>query len=404
MNVGCKVNRVEIDDIAAELIAAGADLVDDGSADAVIVNTCTVTGEAEKKTRKAVRRVLGSNARAKVYVTGCAAALDPDEFIAMDARVRVAGKSSLAAMIRSELMGGAPSVAGHPGLRLGGGFCNRVGIKVQDGCDNACTYCIVHVARGHSSSVPLPQVVEEARRYAAAGARELVLTGINLGAYESEGAHLSDLVLRLLGEIGAARLRISSIEPRDVDERLIEVMASAEGAVCRHLHLPLQSGSSKVLREMARPYDADGYLALVERLRAAMPMVSLSTDIIVGFPGETNDDFASTLALAEAAHFSRIHVFRYSKRAGTPAAARADQVESAVALERARLLSACGTRLSMDDARRRIGTREYVLVEEGRKGTTESYHEVRFAKSSADVGSLVDCNLTELSSDGMFVV
>lgn len=423
VNLGCKVNRVESDSFAAALIARGGQPVDEADAQLVVVNTCSVTGEAEKKARKAVRRALRANASAVVAVTGCAAAIDPDAFASMDGRVHVMGKRELACAIASgafEVERGreaaptedvredacgdegttpsgdapapAPSAAALTAapspapLPLGAGFRTRVGVKVQDGCDNACTYCIVHVARGRSTSRPAAAVETECAALAAAGVKEIVLTGINLGAYRdpSTGMRLPGLLRLLLACTAAAcppdealpRLRISSIEPRNVDAELVDLLASSEGRVCRHLHLPLQAGSDRVLRQMARPYSRARFLELAEELHARVPGISLSTDLIVGFPGETDDDFRDTLDAARRCRFSRLHVFPYSRREGTPAAARDDQVAPEVKVARARELRELGEELRAQDYERRVGTEEYVLVEDGGRATTESYHEV----------------------------
>ena len=329
VNLGCKVNRVESDDAAARLALRGVE-TPEASADLIVVNTCTVTGEAEKKTRKAVRRALRANDHARVLVTGCAAAIDAAFYEALDERVSVVGKAQLAQAIDA-LFDEAPFSPGEDApLHIGSGFRTRVGVKVQDGCDNACTYCIVHVARGRATSRPADDVVRECAAYARAGAREIVLTGINLGSYcdggrrDPSAIRLAALLRRLLDETAdlhapgeaPARFRVSSIEPRDVDDALIDLLASADGRVCRHLHLPLQAGSSKVLREMARPYDAERFVALVERLYLRIPQLALSTDIIAGFPGETDAEFQETLDVARASHRDA------RRRARRPGAAR----------------------------------------------------------------------------------
>lgn len=438
VNLGCKVNRVESDDAAARLAACGVE-TPEAEADLIVVNTCTVTGEAEKKTRKAVRRALRANDRARVLVTGCAAAIDAAFYEALDHRVTVVGKAQLADAIRdwcearpsqgsadepadpanapaarTEEPAGSPSGAAReaspsseaPLLHIGSGFRTRVGVKVQDGCDNACTYCIVHVARGRATSRPADEVVRECAAYARAGAGEIVLTGINLGSYcdgerrDPSATRLAGLLRRLLDETadlhepGAfpVRFRISSVEPRDVDDALIDLLAAADGRVCRHLHLPLQAGSSKVLREMARPYDAERFRALVERLYAAVPELALSTDIIAGFPGETDAEFQETLALARACRFAKIHAFPYSRRAGTPAAARADQVPAEVKAARAAALRALGDELRASERARRMGTVELALVEEGGVAMSESYFELP-APVGAPLGTLVKATM-----------
>lgn len=420
VNLGCKVNRVESDAFAAGLLARGC-VETDGAADVVVVNTCTVTGEAEKKTRKAVRRALRDNPTAQVVVTGCAAAIDADTYLSMDpARVHLAGKLEVDQLL-DRLVG--PLGHGAQVLAVGEGFHTRVGVKVQDGCNNACTYCIVHVARGRATSRNADDVRAECIALARAGVREIVLTGINLGSYRwvAEGsaaagssseagevaaaaagrdAHapalaaapaarpaplrLDGLLRQLLADTAdihepgepACRFRISSIEPRDVSDGLIKLMAASDGRICRHLHLPLQAGSTKVLREMHRPYTAEQFGALVEKLYAAMPQLSLSTDIICGFPGETDDEFAETLNLARACRFTKIHVFPYSPRRGTPAAARVDQVAPEVRSKRAARLRALADELREADRARRVGTVELALVEESGVAMTESYYEL----------------------------
>ncbi|MDO5359003.1 MAG: tRNA (N(6)-L-threonylcarbamoyladenosine(37)-C(2))-methylthiotransferase MtaB [Slackia faecicanis] len=392
VNLGCKVNRVESDDFAAALLARGGEAVDAARADLIVVNTCTVTGEAEKKTRKAVRGALRANDHARVIVTGCAAAISPEVFEGMDPRVQVVPKGSMMGLLAPEGSSFEPHGAA-PLLRVGDEFPTRVGIKVQDGCDNACTYCIVHVARGRAWSRPADEIVSEAVRLAQAGVREIVLTGINLGSYSFEGMTLAGLLRRLLDAVeDDVRFRISSVEPRDVHDDLIELMAQADGRICRHLHLPLQSGSPKVLKEMARPYKASYFAELVDRLYEAMPMLSLSTDVIVGFPGETEEDFQETAAMAERCRFSKMHIFRYSMREGTPAARRADQVDPVVKADRAKRLEAIAQALREADRSRRAGTVELALVETNGVATTESYHEVRVAED-APVGELMEFRL-----------
>ena len=444
VNLGCKVNRVESDAVAAALVSRGGEASAPEEADLIVVNTCTVTAEADKKARKAVRRALRGNARAAVFVSGCAAALDPQAYRSMDPRVVVVGKAELLSAVEKwaeEAEGGAdaaaggeapqaadeeaspaaqhvPSAASSPGpsaatpapspaalaapLPVGEGFRTRVGVKVQDGCDNACSYCIVHTARGRSTSVPAQDVVEECVSLARAGVKEIVLTGINLGSY-CDGDRRDPASLRLVGLLERLllatedlhaegepplRFRISSIEPRDVGDDLIELLARADGRVCRHLHLPLQSGSDKVLREMARPYDIEDFEGLVGRLRGRVPEISLSTDLIVGFPGETDEDFCATLDAARICAFSKLHVFQYSRRKGTPAAARQDQVPPELKAARSRELRALGDELRALDYARRVGTVELALVEDDGFATTESYHEVP-APYGAPQGSLV---------------
>ena len=402
VNLGCKVNRVESDAFSSSLSACGCAESSEQDADLIVVNTCTVTGEAEKKTRKAVRHALRANACATVVVTGCAAAIDADVFTQMSSRIRVMGKSALASAIEAGAFGDASAMHGKA-LPVGEGFRTRVGVKVQDGCNNACTYCIVHVARGRAASVDADAVIAKCKALSTAGVGEIVLTGINLGSYSSgdrgseNAVRLPDLLKRLLVETEQpasgrrlpTRFRISSIEPRDVDDELIDVLADSKGRICRHLHLPLQSGSTKVLREMHRPYTAEYFASLVDRLYERVPKLSLSTDIICGFPGETAEEFEQTLDLARACRFSKIHVFPYSPRTGTPAAARTDQISPETKTQRSARLRDLADELRAAELERRRGTSELAIVEGEGIALTESYFEVP-APEDACSGDIVE--------------
>lgn len=398
INLGCKVNKVESDSFAAALLAQGHQASELAEAELVIINTCTVTGEAEKKTRKTTRQALTRAPQARVIVTGCAAALHAETFSSMDKRVEVVEKSRLFELLQQQ----------NNIWLANKGFRTRVGVKVQDGCNNACTYCIVHVARGRATSISANHIVRECKALAEAGVKEIVLTGINLGSYYDDTFDttspltLAGLLHLLLDETKdihnddepPVRFRVSSIEPKDVDEAFIDLLDSSQGRICRHLHLPLQSGSSKVLKEMARPYDAAYFAALVEKLYARVPRLSLSTDIIVGFPGETDQEFEETCELARVCRFSKIHVFPYSKREGTPAAQRLDQIDPEVKAVRAAQLRNIARQLRQEDFKRRLNGSEWVLIEEGGIGMTESYHEVALKREYVS-GKLVYVSLAD---------
>ena len=394
VNLGCKVNRVEADAITAMYLNDGHELASPDDCDLIVVNTCTVTGEADKKARKAVRRALGANDRARVVVTGCGVEIAPDDFSRLGDRVDV--------VTRAEFEGERAHRADEGRLlRVGDAFRTRVNLKIQDGCDHRCSYCIVSTARGASRSMDADGVVAQAAAYAKYGVKELVLTGINLACYRSGEVGLAKLLERMLVATDEAcpngeaplRMRISSVEPLDLDEDVIGVMADSDGRVCRHLHLALQSGSSRVLKEMNRPYSAEEYVALVERMRADIPSLALTTDIIVGFPGETEADFDRSIEVAKACGFSKIHVFPYSMRAGTPAAARPDQIAPEIKQERAKRLRDLSAELATLDFERRRGTFEQAIVGPD-SALTESYHAVP-APVGAPLGSLVSVCLDE---------
>ena len=398
---GCRVNRVESDQIAAKLLLRGwqqAPSMQD--ADATIINTCTVTGEADSKNRKAIRQAL-KRTSGPVIVTGCSANLKAAEYDAMDGRVTCeTDKDKVAAVACSALQTQVAQECDASLVAYGDGFRTRSGIKIQDGCNNACTFCIVHTARGKARSVAADEVVAQARELVSAGAPEIVLVGIDSGAYNDNGLALDGLIKRLLNETNAPRIRLSSIEPQSITDGLIELMATSEGRLCRHLHVAMQSGSSKVLKEMARHYSADQFAALVARMRAATPSLALSTDVIVGFPGETDADFEQTCQMVKDCRFMKLHIFPYSKRPGTPAAARTDQIAPELKAERAARLAALGDELAAADRAARIGTTEGVVIESSGKGTSESFHTV-ICSEELPSGTLQQLHITGSKGDAL---
>jgi threonylcarbamoyladenosine tRNA methylthiotransferase MtaB len=410
VTLGCKVNQAESEAIAGELQAA---IVGCGSeaADVVVINTCTVTGEADHKARKAVRRALALPQSPVVVVTGCLAALDADGLRALGDRVVVEPEKQLVSARVTDVLGETPPADGASRAATetaDGAGRARVQLKVEDGCDAFCAYCIVPHARGAPRSVPLEEVVTRAAELRASGVAEVVLTGINIGRYSSGTAHLPEL-LEAVASTGVPRVRLSSVEPGDVSGRLLEV-ASATSAFCPHLHVPLQSGSDSVLERMGRPYSTAAFAETLARARRAFPGIAISTDIIVGFPGETDSEFAETLAFAESQHFSRLHLFRYSPRSGTPAGSMSDQVPPSVKAERASVLRALGGGLSADYARSLVGVPLELLVERTSEasvtgaplaeGTTREYVRLGVALADVEPGVLVPVVIEALEADG----
>ncbi|MDR2714839.1 MAG: tRNA (N(6)-L-threonylcarbamoyladenosine(37)-C(2))-methylthiotransferase MtaB [Coriobacteriales bacterium] len=418
-NIGCKVNRVESDTIRAQLLKSGAQGVEREDAAVIVINTCTVTSEADTKTRKAIRQAHAFEQQPWVVVTGCSTVLHAEELAKLGERVVVEPDRAVALKRALKLLDelpkrgkrtssnsakkktaqakttskGAGSVIAmdfgdDDALRVGEGFNTRVGIKIQDGCDNRCTYCIVSTVRGVAVSTPVQKVLTEVKRAARAGARELVFTGVNMGSYSDEDYDLTSLLQASLEAAPKVRIRLSSLEPLDVTHDLLRCMVHSEGRLCAHLHLPLQSGSDRILRIMERPYISSQFEIIAHRAKSLLPQLALTTDVIVGFPGETDDDFRKTMALCKWAEFSKIHIFRYSRRPGTPAAEMEEQVPAPVKAERAKKLSDLADKLAAADAERRIGTTELVLVESSERGTSESYHVVEL-KGDYEPGSLV---------------
>jgi len=408
--LGCKVNRVESEDIAADLIGRGARLVDEDEAAVVVVNTCTVTGEADVKARKAVRHALKAAGSPLVVVTGCLASVDAASLEALDARVIVEpDKSRVAASVAAHL-GLDDEPHGH-GLRSGADFRTRAMLKVEDGCDNFCTYCIVPHARGVPRGAPLQDAVAEATAFVEAGAREIVLTGINVGRYRdpATGADLAALIAAV-GSTGIERLRLSSIEPPDLTDTFLAAIAAVP-AFCAHLHVPLQSGSDAVLAAMGRHYTAEEFVARIAAARAALPGLAITTDVIAGFPGETAAQAQETRALCERVGFAKLHVFRYSERAGTPAAAMPDQVSPAEKSLRAASLRLTGERLRARYLAARVSGHARILIERSHAldeagtplayGTSADYLRVRVDALGLTAGQVVPVRLVRVEGTGL---
>ena len=395
LNLGCRVNRVELDLMASDLEAAGASLVDERDADVIIVNTCAVTGEAEAKTRKAVRRAASMPGEPLVIATGCVANLFADEICALADNVVVEkDKSKVAARALGALgLSGACDAGADRAHTPTPTGRTRPGIKIQDGCDNRCTYCIVWKARGSARSVPAGRVLDAVRAACGRGAHEVVLTGINLGSYRDEDLDLPGLLDLLLERTDVERIRLSSIEPPDVTEELCDVMASAGERIAPFLHVCLQSGCDETLRRMARVYRTDLFRRVVETARNRMPHISLGTDLIVGFPGESDEQFEESLAFCEEMRFSNMHVFRYSRRPGTPAATMPGQVDPHVSAERSRRARALADRMRLAEARALVGEKDLVVVQYPGRGVTGGLFDA-LVDPSIPVDSLVPVVLT----------
>ena len=390
VNLGCKVNRVEGDAVMAALMKRGAQATEQECADLIVINTCTVTAEADKKARKACRHALASNPLATVVVTGCAVAVNPDAFASIDPRILVVDRLDLA----HSLDAGASDA-----LRMGDGFRTRVNIKIQDGCDHACTYCIVHVARGKARSMPAAEVIAEAQKYFAAGVKEVVLTGVNTGDFgRTTGESFLDL-LKALNEVdGIERFRISSIEPNLITPEIIDWIASGT-KFQRHFHIPLQSGSDTLLRRVGRRYDTALFASRIDYIRKALerpgePLVFFGIDVIVGLPSETEELFMETYNfLKDRIRPAFIHVFPYSRRPGTRAAEWKDQVQDSLKTERVARLEALSEQLHAEFVAANKGIAETVLWESSVKnglmgGYTGNYIRVEKPYDPASVNQL----------------
>ena len=366
INLGCRVNRVESDRMERDLSQAGFALVDPDEAELIVINTCAVTGEAEAKTRKAVRHALGRAREPFVVATGCAASLHPEALRDLSDRVTVVPSKVEVVSRALKLLGLEESVRGdgepcEPAFRQA-----RVGVKVQDGCNNRCTYCIVWKARGPERSVPVDAVLEQVRDVEEAGLPEVVLTGVNLGAYDGSSANdehveIDELLGIILRETSIPQIRLSSIEPMDVSDRLIDRIAESRGRIAPFLHLPVQSGCTATLERMGRPYRAEEFEDLCDRIRRKVP-------------------------------------------AGTPAATMPDQVPPEIMAERSQRMRELAERMARIDAQSRCGTCERAVIEQGRRGTLASFHRVEvdgLDREGIEAPALVDVAIMDVNASGL---
>lgn len=359
--LGCKVNHYETDTIWQLFKQAGYDKVEfDDKADVYVINTCTVTNTGDKKSRQAIRRAVRRNPDAVVAVTGCYAQTSPDEILqipGVDVVVGTQGRDKLLDHIDEHLARREP-INAVKNIMKNREFeemdvpayseRTRASLKIQEGCNNFCTFCIIPWSRGLMRSRRPENVLKQARQLVAAGYKEIVLTGIHTGGYGDDFADykLADLLWDLDKVEGLKRIRISSIEASQIDERVLEVLNKSE-KMCRHLHIPLQAGDNTVLKRMRRKYTVEEYRNKIEKIREALPNLAVTTDIIVGFPGETDEMFENTYRLIEECQFAELHVFPYSMRTGTPAARMTDQVDEQIKHERVDRLIALSEQLSM---------------------------------------------------------
>jgi len=400
VTVGCKANFADSAGIVAQAARAGFSVVPPGApADVLIVNSCTVTHRADRDSRALARRLRRENPGAVIVLTGCYAETSPgarERLPEVDHWVGIRDPSALAGLLAS--LGGAGSVpdddiAEYAADRLLGH--SRTFLKVQDGCDASCAYCIVPMARGPGRSVPLKEAVDRAVRAERDGARELVLTGIHVGRYGADRGErdgLAALVEALIEATAACRFRLSSVEPLEITGRLTGLLAS--GRVCPHLHVPLQSGSDRVLRRMRRPYTAGRYREMLGRLAEAVPGIRLGADVIAGFPGETAEEFDETVRLIRESPLSYLHAFPYSVRQGTESAAWADDVPAAEKKGRVALLREMDAAMRKRYLEAQVGNTLTVIAESldpgtGEfRGTSENYAEVVFRAEGGRAGEL----------------
>ncbi|GLI37175.1 tRNA (N(6)-L-threonylcarbamoyladenosine(37)-C(2))-methylthiotransferase MtaB [Geobacter hydrogenophilus] len=417
--LGCKINQFESAAMTESLGREGFRMVPfDEDADIYVINTCTVTAKTDAESRRLIRRALRRNPAARVVVTGCYAQVAPDAVKDLPGVSLVVGNSEKRSIVEF-LRAAAPAEKvvvsdisrerAAEGLRLES-FAEhtRAFLQVQNGCDAFCSYCIVPYARGRSRSVPFGEVLAGIRSFAAQGFREVVLTGIHLGAYGLDlepPASLLELLEAAEAEKAVPRLRVGSVEPNELTDDLIDFLARSE-TVCPHLHIPLQSGDDRVLERMGRRYTAAFFRERVKRLVAAVPDIFIGCDVIAGFPGETDEEFQNTVRLIDELPVASLHVFPYSRREGTAAARMGGQVDGKVLRVRAEILREVGERKRRSFCERFVGRELAVLMQNrGRDGEavglSRNYLPVRVLGYAGEMNAEATVMVTEVTPEGV---
>ncbi|MBA7615331.1 Threonylcarbamoyladenosine tRNA methylthiotransferase MtaB [subsurface metagenome] len=402
--LGCKLNQAETELLAKQFAEAGYRLVSPvDKADVYILNTCTVTHIADRKSRHRLRLAHWRNPEAVVVATGCYAQRAPHELAQIEGVDLVLGNEEKPHLL--ELL----EESGHINRPVSAvnscpPFRTRAFIKVYDGCNSFCSYCIVPVVRGREKSLPAEQVVDEVRHRIADGYREVVLTGTEIGSYNYDGVNLGKLLEDILAETGVERLRLSSLQPQEISPELIGLWRDQR--LCRHFHLSLQSGSDGVLSRMKRRYSASDYQQAVALIRALVPGAAITTDIIVGFPGETSAEFEQSYEFCQKLEFARIHVFPYSPRQETEAAQMPDQVGDKVKRERSQRMLALARESAQNFSHQFLGKTMPVLWEQQSdgiwSGLTDNYIKV-YTRSDGDLtNKLLPAKLVEARGDGVW--
>jgi threonylcarbamoyladenosine tRNA methylthiotransferase MtaB len=412
--IGCRLNQSEIETFANQFRSAGHQLVSRmEEADLMVLNTCTVTAAAASDSRQKIRQAHKSGVE-KIVVTGCMSTLQPEEAAAMPGVIRVVSNEEKEDLVANLLEVERQTFDQEPIARQpipGSRNRTRAFIKVQDGCDNRCTFCITTVARGENRSLTEEKVIDDIRGALTGGVQEVVLTGVHLGSWGHDFAssrQLGELIQSILEHTDIPRLRVSSLEPWDLDADFFDLWGDPR--LCRHLHLPLQSGSAGVLRRMARKTNPPDYAALVESARARIPGVAVTTDLIAGFPGETEEEFAETCAFVKEMEFAGAHVFTYSAREGTAAAKMPHQVHNYTRKERSATLRDITTASAQVYRRGFLGEQIDVLwesiqpVEDQRwrlSGLTDNYLRVQTTAAQPVWNQITLTRLTDLEGSGL---
>ncbi|HEU5402727.1 MAG TPA: tRNA (N(6)-L-threonylcarbamoyladenosine(37)-C(2))-methylthiotransferase MtaB [Terriglobales bacterium] len=428
-NFGCRATQADGAAIERQLLDKGLARAENFSAaDVVVLNTCTVTSAADQDARSTIRRIHRENPGAQILVTGCYAQRSPEEIAQIPGVSIVVGNSHkhqladiadrptgfvpLQSLSAGEVFVG--DIFAHTELMAAPVFeadtaseKTRPNLKIQDGCNNRCSFCIIPYVRGKSRSLRLDEVIRETRALAELGYKEIVLSGINLGRWgrDIEGrSRFADLLRAILAETAIAKIRISSVEPMDWSDDLIELVASSP-RICKHAHVPLQSGSDRILRKMHRKYRPWHYADRIQKIRAAMPTAAIGADVMVGFPGETDADFEETRAFIDSLPFTYLHVFTYSSRPGTPSASMPNQVRGDVTRERNRILRELAARKKRSFQQQFIGHELQAITltnfENGRTEALTDNFQKLWLKGRHDSNLLVTPRIIGIDSDAL---
>ena len=391
--LGCKLNQAESESLALQLAEMGYRLVSPSeSADIYILNTCTVTRIADRKSRYLLRLARRRNPHATVIAIGCYANRDTEELDKLKCADFILSNNEKENL--PEILGLKRRQISHNTYETDV-LRTRSMIKIQEGCDHFCSYCIVPYVRGHERSLSSDEIIDEVSSRVSIGFKEIVLTGTKIGAYTPS---LELLIRRILDQTSVKRIRLSSLQPKDITDGLLDLWNDAR--LCRHLHLPLQSGSDPVLKRMNRPYSIADYASTIERVRKAIPKVSITTDIIVGFPKETNDEFEESYRFCQHMPFANLHVFSYSERPGTAAATMPDQISEIIKKERSKKMLNLARDSAAQFSRQFCGETLPVLWESEISpgvwdGLTDNYIRVMTHSSRSLKNEIIDARLSD---------
>ena len=409
---GCKLNFADSQSIAKKFYSAGHNVFDNkdiGSRDIYILNSCTVTHVADSKARKSIRKVKRNNPEVLTIMTGCYAERDKEkikDINEVDLVVTNKEKKDILEKVYDyfdEEPVNIPFVDNYPLIGR-----TRASIKIQEGCNQVCSYCIIPYVRGREKSVSQENIINKINNADKNGIREVVLTGTQLGNYgfDLDGPNLKGLIRRVLNETKIERIRVSSLQPKEIDEELINIWKyESKGRLCPHFHLPLQSGSNNILNKMRRKYSSKEFIDITNMINLRIPSASITTDIIVGFPSETENDFNETLKVVEKSYLNNLHVFPYSTRPGTSAFYAKDHINPEIIKFRSKELTKLSNNISVNSMKKIVGKKRSVLWEgkDKNSGLTEDYYRVKRRFTDKPIDEITQQKIKGLEKNSLYI-